>query len=123
MDEEYFDNDDIEYYTNHERLPEGCEPLVNFVIRDEAPYSGVYALYNVTRDKYYVGQSRNVPLRIKQHLRGKGCPDVYFDIRNGDEFAINTLPAPLPHLNRLEALWIALLSAYSDGYNKTRGPA
>lgn len=121
MDEAYFDNSDIEYYTNLERLPAGCEPLLDFVMRDDTPYSGVYALYNVTKDKYYVGQSHDIPMRIKQHLRGKGNPDVYFDLRNGDEFAINTLPAPLPHLNYLEALWIALLSAYSDGYNKTRG--
>ena len=42
-------------------------------------FAGIYILHNVTKDKYYVGQSKTVLNRVNMHFTGKGNGDVYFD--------------------------------------------
>lgn len=87
-------------------------------------FTGIYLIYNVWRDEYYVGQSKSVLKRLKQHFTGYGNPDVYYDYRNGEEFRIQTLSLTASEylsLNKLEKDAIAVYSAYYNGYNQTSG--
>ena len=49
---------------------------------------GVYIIYNIDKDKFYVGQAKRLLYRINQHFTGHGNPDVYGDYRQGDSFRI-----------------------------------
>ena len=87
-------------------------------------FAGIYILHNITKDKYYVGQSKYVLNRVNMHLTGKGNGDVYFDYRLGDQFTIRMISlenSGFSSLNSLEKNAIAKYHAYTRGYNKTRG--
>ena len=87
-------------------------------------FAGIYILHNVTKDKYYVGQSKTVLNRVNMHFTGKGNGDVYFDYRSGDSFTIKMISlekSVFSDLNSLERNAIAKYNAYYNGYNKTRG--
>lgn len=55
-------------------------------------FPGVYILHNVTKDKYYIGQGRQVidrvNDRVNMHFTGHGNGDVYADYKYGDIFTI-----------------------------------
>lgn len=87
-------------------------------------FAGVYILYNSTKNKYYVGQGKNVLNRVNMHFTGKGNGDVYADYKYGDKFTIKMIS--LKHsgyrsLNELERNTIAVYNARATGYNKTVG--
>lgn len=87
-------------------------------------FAGVYVLYNITQNMYYVGQGRDVVNRVNNHLTGKGNGDVYADYKYGDAFIIRLIDfncSGAATLNDLERLVIAAYDAYAAGYNKTRG--
>jgi hypothetical protein len=87
-------------------------------------FTGVYILHNVTKDKYYVGQSVRVMQRVRQHLTGHGNGDVYADWKYGDVFTVRTISlveSGYQSLNDLERDMIDAYDAMSSGYNKTRG--
>ena len=87
-------------------------------------FKGVYVLHNVSKDKYYVGQSQNVMNRVNSHLTGKGNGSVYADYKYGDEFEIVMVPlknSGYRSLNKLESVTIDAFGAYKKGYNKTKG--
>lgn len=85
---------------------------------------GVYLLFNKTKNKYYVGQSKRIFYRINNHFFGKGNRGVYYDYCHGDTFTIKIIPlikSNYTSLNKLERHTIAVFKAYRKGYNKTRG--
>lgn len=85
---------------------------------------GVYLLYNESKDKYYVGQSKRVLTRINQHFTGHGNGDLYADYKYQDRFIIRIIRfegSGFHSLNELEKSAINTYHAYSRGYNKTRG--
>ena len=87
-------------------------------------FAGIYILHNVTKDKYYVGQSKSVLNRVNMYFTGKGNGDVYFDYRLGDQFTIRMISlenSGFSSLNSLGKNAIAKYHAYTRGYNKTRG--
>lgn len=89
-------------------------------------FSGVYIIYNVTKDKPYVGQSKNVFQRVQSHLTGHGNGDVYADYKYGDQFTIKMIDltkTDFQSLNELERYCIKVCKAYEKGYNKTQGNA
>lgn len=89
-------------------------------------FFGVYIIYNVTKDKPYVGQSKNVFQRVQSHLTGHGNGDVYADYKYGDQFTIKMIDltkTDFQSLNELERYCIKVCKAYEKGYNKTRGNA
>ncbi len=94
------------------------------MLMNRMDFAGVYILYNRTRNRYYVGQGRNVFSRVNQHFTGHGNGDVYADYRYGDEFSIRMIPlrrSGFHTLNELERHTISEYDAFSKGYNKTRG--
>ena len=87
-------------------------------------FTGVYILFNKTKNMYYVGQAKHVFDRVNQHFTGKGNGDVYADYKYGDEFTIKMINfenSGYSSLNELERHTIWVYNAYSKGYNKTRG--
>lgn len=89
-------------------------------------FSGVYIIYNVTKDKPYVGQSKNVFQRVQSYLTGHGNGDVYADYKYGDQFTIKMIDltkTDFQSLNELERYCIKVCKAYEKGYNKTQGNA
>lgn len=94
------------------------------MLRSNNDFSGVYILENTANGKTYVGQSQNVLVRILQHIRGKGSPDVYFDFRSGDLFTAHLIPlegSSYTNLNDMERDMIEKYKAYENGYNRTHG--
>ena len=86
--------------------------------------TGVYILYNKTKNMYYVGQSVRVKQRVSSHLSGRGNGDVYADYKYGDEFTVKLVPlnkSGFGTLDELEQYMIKTFNSYSLGYNKTRG--
>lgn len=86
--------------------------------------AGCYVLYNKTKRMYYVGQSKDIICRVKQHFTGKGNGDVYADYKYGDLFEVGLLllsDTRYKGLNDLERDLIDVFGAYERGYNKTRG--
>ena len=52
----------------------------------------VYVIYNKTKRKYYVGESKaNVYDRIASHFKGRGNKKIYEDYKAGDKFVYVTL--------------------------------
>lgn len=49
---------------------------------------GIYIIWNKTKDKYYVGQSKNMSRRLSQHFKNGDVKNVIFakDWYNGDYF-------------------------------------
>lgn len=87
-------------------------------------FAGVYILYNKTKNKYYVGQAKQILNRVNAHFTGKGNGDVYADYKYGDEFTIKMIAlenSGYKTLNELERNTISVYNAFSKGYNKTRG--
>ncbi|MBQ6367492.1 MAG: GIY-YIG nuclease family protein [Erysipelotrichaceae bacterium] len=87
-------------------------------------YVGVYIIYNETKNMYYVGQAKKVMQRVNAHFTGHGNGDVYADYKFGDKFTIKTIAfntSGYNSLDKLEKDTIEAYSAFSRGYNKTRG--
>ena len=88
--------------------------------------SGVYVLFNTTKQLYYVGQSINVLKRVKTHLTGSGNGDVYADVyadfKYNDNFEVTIHHCNKDELNDIERAFITKYKAStSQGYNKNRG--
>lgn len=87
-------------------------------------FVGVYILYNVDKEMYYVGQATRTFFRVNQHFTGKGNGDVYADYKYGDEFKILVIKlteSGYDDLDELEKDMIEKYHAYTNGYNKTKG--
>ena len=90
-----------------------------------ADFTGIYLLHNLSNDKYYVGQSKRVLARVRQHFSGNGGNgDVYADYQRGDTFSVRTISlasSGYDSLNALEADAIDSYEAFTRGYNRRRG--
>ena len=87
-------------------------------------FSGVYVLYNKSKDMYYVGQAKKIFTRVNQHFTGHGNGDVYADYKYGDQFTIRMIAldtSGFKTLNELERHAISTYNAKNKGYNKQRG--
>lgn len=94
--------------------------------RDGFNFAGIYILHNLTKNKYYVGQSVNVMNRVNTHFKGRtaGNKGVYKDFKHGDEWNIKMVrleDTRFLNLNDMEKYAIQLYEGYTKGYNKTRG--
>lgn len=89
-------------------------------------FAGIYILCNKTKNKHYVGQSKDVFNRVNEHFgeSGSGNKQVYVDYKMGDKFTIKMLSlekSGFSNLNELESFAIERYDAFSKGYNKTKG--
>lgn len=96
----------------------------NRKISNQKDFTGIYIIHNVTKDKYYVGQSKNVLKRVTSHFGGSGNGDVYADLKYGDAFTVKTIPLAdggYANLDALERDTIQTYDAFTHGYNKNKG--
>lgn len=85
---------------------------------------GCYLIYNVTKQKCYVGQSNSIYNRLFQHFSCKGCEAVYADYLQGDVFRLTAFPLCSSQYNSLDEMereYILRYDAFTKGYNKTIG--
>lgn len=85
---------------------------------------GVYVIHNVTKDRYYVGQSIHLMDRVNQHFSGTGNQELYYDYIRKDFFIIRMIPlkgSGFRSLNTLERFAIRRYQGFVKGYNKNRG--
>lgn len=93
-------------------------------ISTQYDFSGIYIIYNHTKNMYYIGQGKKVFQRINNHFTGHGNGDVYADYKYGDDFTIKMIAlekSGFKTLNELERNTIMTYNAYYRGYNKTKG--
>lgn len=87
----------------------------------EKNINGIYVLYNLEKDIYYVGSSKNVISNVKKDFNGKGNKDVYLDYNNGDNFNIYIIlfePNTFSSLSEQEKYYIEAFDSFNNGYNK-----
>ncbi len=94
------------------------------LISKQYDFTGVYIIFNRSKNMHYVGQSVSVIKRVYDHFNAKGNGDIYADYKYGDDFVIKMIAlenSGYDNLNVLEKDTISTYNAYSKGYNKTRG--
>ncbi len=107
------------------RQASGISPERLISLREhQKGFTGVYIIYNYSKDMYYVGQAQNVYVRCSNHFLGKGNADIYADYKYGDEFFIefeSLVESGYDNLDDLERYYINRYDAVRRGYNKKRG--
>ena len=91
---------------------------------------GCYIIHNVEKDKYYVGQSKDVIKRIKQHFKGTVpnnqifAEDYYTSCMDQKEdiFEFKIIPCNTKdELDLMERNLISQYDSWNSGYNGTSG--
>ena len=91
---------------------------------------GVYVIHNIEKDKYYVGQSKDVMKRIKQHFNGTIPKNIIFaedyytsTMQNRDDiFELKIIRCKSKdELDSLEKKLIYEYDSCNNGYNGTSG--
>jgi len=80
---------------------------------------GIYIIHNKTRDKYYVGQAKQIHARIKKHF---DVPDLARDFLTGDQMQVKFLTAnELDESYRLDHIEKTGIEIFNAEYNRTSG--
>lgn len=85
---------------------------------------GVYIIWNRTKNKYYVGQSKNIGKRMLQHFKNGEVKNIIFakDWYDNDSFAYKYYFCETKdELDDLEKRYIAEYNSFKNGYNSTSG--
>lgn len=105
-------------------------PLKNFVGYEYQKIIGCYIIRNTENNKAYVGQSKDIYRRIKQHFKGTEPRNIifaedYFTSKLDDKenlFEIKIIPLETKdELDKTERELIELYDACNSGYNGTKG--
>lgn len=106
-------------------------PLTIFLTEKSDDFKGIYIIKNKINNKVYVGQSKNVLKRLRQHF-DKDCRPknvVFFEdyfktdeSQRQDLFDVLTIDCQTKdELDVLERKMILKYNSYEQGYNKTTG--
>lgn len=104
--------------------------LLNFNGLSYTKIIGCYIIRNVQKDKYYIGQSKDVMKRIRQHFRGTVPNNIVFaeDYYSADQeirdslFEVKIIPCETKdELDRTEKELIERYDSFNRGYNGTNG--
>lgn len=93
------------------------------IIMNQYDFEGVFILHNITKDKYYIGKSKNVLKRLGQILIGSGNEEIRNDFTQGNEIAIKATSLNASSCKTTSELEEIMLKEYSDGtvwYNKRK---
>lgn len=105
-------------------------PLKKFVGLEYEKIIGCYAIHNIVNDKYYVGQSKDVMKRLRQHFKGTVPSNIifaedYYSQKEEDReslFELKIIPCETKdELDRTEKQLIEEYDAFQSGYNGTNG--
>lgn len=92
--------------------------------------ANTYVIRNNKNERCYVGQSKDVIRRLKQHFRNNQPVNPIFqhdyDMASSTEretlFSVKVIPLESKdELDRVEKDLISVYSAYATGYNSTKG--
>lgn len=94
--------------------------------------SGIYKITNLTNNKVYIGQSRDILARWQEHITKANYPNnayncsLYQDFRKLGltNFSFEILELNLydkEQLDKLEREYIIQFDSFNNGYNQTRG--
>lgn len=124
----YIDREQSRYMSDitMKTISEGISPEEFFDLRSRTKGDrvGVYVIYNMSKDMYYVGQATRLFFRVNQHFTGHGNGDVYADYKYGDRFTILLLlltESGYSDLDLFEKDMIEKYNSYASGYNRTSG--
>lgn len=115
--------------TNIENL-NGFFPLRNLSAYPTEKITGCYIIQNIEKQKYYVGQSKDVIKRIRQHFKGTTPKNIIFAedyftsnlLDKNDLFYIKIIPLKSKNeLDDTERKLIAEFNSNLEGYNSTKG--
>lgn len=91
-------------------------------------FKGVYIIYDVDMNCYYVGQSINVIKRLRGHFNGQAskgrADDLNEALISGHNMEVALLRlqnSSFRDLDDMEAYFIDYFDSYHNGYNRTRG--
>lgn len=105
-------------------------PLKMFIGITYEKIVGCYVIRNREKDKYYVGQSKDVLRRIKQHFKGTVpnnvifAEDYYTSLQENKEdlFEVKIISCQTKdELDQMEKQLISKYNAFERGYNGTNG--
>lgn len=136
-------HDEIKYFKNEEQTRikkiqslttvnldnDKFMPLKDIVNIDYVKIIGCYVIKNTEKNKYYVGQSKDIIKRIRQHFNGTIPKNYIFaedyyssKINKEDIFAIKILKlSTKDELDSTERDLISYYDSLNNGYNKTQG--
>lgn len=109
---------------------DGFIPLTKFSLKPYEKIMGVYVIRNNKNNRVYVGQSKDVMRRIKQHFRGTVpanvifAEDYYSTPAQEREYLFSVRIDELyskDELDSVEKEMIEAYDAYTKGYNGTKG--
>ena len=99
------------------------EPVVNILTKSEKGAIGIYIIHNKTKDKWYIGQAKQLNKRVQDHF--KADPIAIDYLSNKNEFEIALIPATELNgnytINAIEMSMIELIKKDHPIYNKTEG--
>jgi len=85
--------------------------------------SGIYILYNRTKNKYYVGQAKELLKRVRDHFKVEDIALDYY--MSGDTIEIKFLTAAELgtdyRIDHIEKTGMEIFNSENDGYNKKAG--
>ena len=98
---------------------------VNFPYAKLKNVKGVYIIWNKTKNKHYVGQTKNLQSRIfRQHFNKGEVQNIKFakDWFKGDDFLLKYIILKTKdELDSVEKEYIGKYNSFESGYNKTQG--
>ena len=104
--------------------------LAQYMLKPYTKITGVYVIRNNKNERCYVGQSKDVIRRLKQHFRNNQPVNPIFqhdyDMASSTEretlFSVKVIPLESKdELDRVEKDLISVYFAYATGYNSTKG--
>ena len=103
-------------------------PLINIFSFNQEQFAGVYIIKNNENNKCYVGQSKNVIKRLKQHFKGTVpknfifAEDYYLSKDKENLFSVKIIKLQTKdELDDTERKLIEKYDSFENGYNKTNG--
>jgi len=98
------------------------KPLENILKSADKGGVGIYVLYNESKNKYYVGQAKQLFKRIREHF---AVEDIARDYLAGDRIHVKVLTANEIdadyRLDHIEKTGIDIFNSDKDGYNRRTG--
>ena len=98
------------------------QPLESILKSADKGSTGIYVIYNKTKNKYYVGQAKQLFKRVRDHFL---VEEMAKDFMTGDNMQVKFLTAneldDSYRLDHVEKTGIELFESDKDGYNKTTG--
>ena len=103
-------------------------PISRISLFNQEKITGVYVIRNNENQKYYVGQSKDVLRRLKQHFKGTVpnnmifAEDYYTSDNQKNLFSVKIIPLQTKdELDSTEKSLIEKYDSFNYGYNKTKG--